>query len=111
LLNETGPLYQELFESMGANSMCVPIEKRDECFDQETLRELIERGHALDQVLTSMTSNVARLLKLENKGRIITGADADFVCLGEALDVRHVMARGQWMVRDQVPVVLGLFEE
>ena len=38
LLNETGPRYKELFESMGANSMCVPIEKRDECFNQETLR-------------------------------------------------------------------------
>jgi N-acetylglucosamine-6-phosphate deacetylase len=53
---------------------------------------------------------VARLLKLENKGRIEAGADADFVCLGDALDVRHVMARGQWMVQDQVPVVHGLFE-
>ncbi len=40
LLNETGPLYQELFMSLGANSMCVPIEKRDECFDEETLRIL-----------------------------------------------------------------------
>ena len=28
LHNETGPLYKELFESMGANSMCVPIENR-----------------------------------------------------------------------------------
>ena len=29
LLNETGPQYQELFESMGANAMCVPVERRD----------------------------------------------------------------------------------
>ena len=77
----------------------------------ETLRELAGRGYGLDQVLPSMTTNVARLLKLENKGRIEAGADADFVCLGDALDVRHVMARGQWMVQDQVPVVQGLFEE
>ena len=40
LLNETGLLYKELFESMGANSMCVPIENRNECFNQETLRVL-----------------------------------------------------------------------
>ena len=26
LLNETGPQYKEMFESMGANSMCVPVE-------------------------------------------------------------------------------------
>lgn len=77
----------------------------------ETLRELIERGFSLGQVLPSMTTNVARLLRLKNKGRIEAGADADFVCLGEALDVRHVMARGQWMVRDQAPIAHGLFEE
>jgi len=77
----------------------------------ETLRELVERGFSLGQVLPSMTTNVARLLKLESKGRIEAGADADFVCLGEALDVRHVMARGQWMVQDQEPIVHGLFEE
>ena len=77
----------------------------------ETLRELVERGYSLGQVLPSMTTNVARLLRLENKGRIEAGADADFVCLGDALDVRHVMARGKWMVQDQVNVVQGLFEE
>jgi len=77
----------------------------------ETLRELVGRGYSLGQVLPSMTTNVARLLRLENKGRIEAGADADFVCLGDALDVRHVMAGGQWMVQDQVPLVHGLFEE
>jgi beta-aspartyl-dipeptidase (metallo-type) len=76
----------------------------------ETLRELLGRGYSLDQVLPSMTSNVSRLLKLENKGRIEAGADADFVCLGNAFEVSHVMARGQWMVKDQVPVVQGMFE-
>jgi beta-aspartyl-dipeptidase (metallo-type) len=76
----------------------------------ETLRELLGRGYSLGQVLPSMTTNVARLLRLKNKGCIETGADADFVCLGDAQDVRHVMARGQWMVQDQVPVVHGLFE-
>ncbi len=77
----------------------------------ETLRELLERGYPLGQVLPSMTTNVARLLRLENKGRIEAGADADLVCLGDTLDVRHVMARGQWMVQDKVPLLHGLFEE
>jgi beta-aspartyl-dipeptidase (metallo-type) len=76
-----------------------------------TLRELCGRGYSLEQVLPSMTSNVARLLKLENKGSIESGADADFVCLDDALNVRHVMARGKWMVQDQVPVVKGLFDD
>ena len=38
LLNETGPQYEKLFRSMGAKSMCVPIEKREDCFDGETIR-------------------------------------------------------------------------
>jgi beta-aspartyl-dipeptidase (metallo-type) len=76
----------------------------------ETLRELLVRGRGLELVLPSMTSNVARLLKLENKGRIAAGADADLVCLDQDHRVRHVMARGRWMVQDQAVLVHGTFE-
>lgn len=78
---------------------------------EETLLELISRGHSLERILPCMTSNVARLLKLDGKGRIAAGADADLVCLDAQHRVRHVMARGEWMVQDQVPVVTGLFDE
>jgi len=54
LLNETGPRYKELFESMGANSMCVPIEKRDECFNQETLRVMESATGILSPAATSL---------------------------------------------------------
>jgi beta-aspartyl-dipeptidase (metallo-type) len=57
-----------------------------------------------------MTSNVARLLRLPGKGRIAAGADADLLCLGGRGQVRHVMARGRWMVQDGEPSVRGLFE-
>ena len=40
LLDETGPLYQELFESMGAKAVCIPIENRDDCYQQEILAAL-----------------------------------------------------------------------
>jgi beta-aspartyl-dipeptidase (metallo-type) len=76
----------------------------------DTLRELAVRGHGLDSILPSMTSNVAHLLKLKGKGRIAAGADADLVCLDAENRVRHVMARGQWMVQDHSPVVQGLFD-
>jgi beta-aspartyl-dipeptidase (metallo-type) len=95
----------------GQNGHMVKMDFASSAVLPETLRELVERGYSLGQVLPSMTTNVARLLRLENKGRIEAGADADFVCLGDALDVRHVMARGRWMVQDQVPLVHGLFEE
>ena len=76
----------------------------------ETLLELIGRGHSLERILPSMTSNVAKCLKLSGKGIVATGADADLVCLDSEYRVRHVMARGQWMVQGQVPVVTGRFE-
>ncbi|MDX1381568.1 MAG: hypothetical protein R3233_10625, partial [Xanthomonadales bacterium] len=76
----------------------------------ETLRELLRRGRPLEAVLPSMTHNVARLLRLVGKGRIAAGADADLLCLGENHRVRHVMARGRWLVQDGVPVRTGVFE-
>ena len=41
LLDETGPLYQELFEGMGAKAMCIPIEERDDCYQDEILESLL----------------------------------------------------------------------
>jgi beta-aspartyl-dipeptidase (metallo-type) len=76
----------------------------------ETVQELLSRGHGLERILPSMTSNVAKLLELKGKGHIMAGTDADLVCLDQNHQVRHVMARGQWMVQDQVPVVTGLFD-
>ena len=78
---------------------------------QDTLRELSRRGHRLDAVLPAMTSNVARLLRLVGKGRIIEGFDADLVCFDEGQRVRHVMAGGRWMVQDGSPVLKGTFED
>jgi len=75
-----------------------------------TLAELTERGHRLDAVLPAMTSNVARLLRLHRKGRIVEGNDADLLFFDEKLGVRHVMAGGRWMVQDGSPCLLGTFE-
>ena len=76
----------------------------------ETLQQLVSRGHGLDEILPSMTRNVADLLRLPGKGRLEAGADADLLCLDESFGVRHVMAGGRWMVHDGVPQVRGTFE-
>jgi len=76
----------------------------------DTLRELAARGHTLDAVLPAMTSNVARLLRLPGKGRLAAGSDADVVCFDADHRVRHVMARGRWMIQDGSPAVKGTFE-
>ncbi len=76
----------------------------------ETLRDLLAKGHALEGVLPVFTSNVASLLRLAHKGRLVAGGDADIVVLDDAHRIRDVMARGRWMVRGGAPTVLGAFE-
>jgi beta-aspartyl-dipeptidase (metallo-type) len=76
----------------------------------QTVRELLARGHALDTVLPAFTANIARLLRLPGKGGIALGADADLLALDAAGEVREVMARGVWHVREGRAVRRGLFE-
>ena len=76
----------------------------------DTVRELVARGHGLDRILPAFTSNVARLLRLSQKGELRTGADADLVVLDAGLGVRDVMALGSWHVQGGMTVRRGTFE-
>jgi beta-aspartyl-dipeptidase (metallo-type) len=64
----------------------------------------------LDAALQTITINPAHILKLQNKGRIKLGYDADFVSLDKELNIVHVWAKGKTMVCNQKPVVFGMFE-
>jgi beta-aspartyl-dipeptidase (metallo-type) len=75
------------------------------------LRELLDRGQPLEQVLPPFTSNPADLLRLPDKGRIETGGDADLVVLNPSGEMTDVMAMGRWHVVDGRAVVRGAFEE
>jgi beta-aspartyl-dipeptidase (metallo-type) len=75
-----------------------------------TLAALLRSGRPLERVLPAFTGNVARLLRLERKGRLTEGADADLVVLDREGAVADVMARGQWHVRAGRAVVRGTFE-
>jgi beta-aspartyl-dipeptidase (metallo-type) len=76
----------------------------------DTLCALLRAGQPLERVLPAFTSNPAQLLRLERKGRLVPGADADLVVLGAAGEMADVMARGRWHVRDGRSVVRGTFE-
>ncbi len=68
-------------------------------------------GLEWSQALPLVTSNPARLFGLSHKGNLAAGMDADITIFqGAHLDVAHVMAKGQWLVRNQQPVVTGTFE-
>ncbi|MFH1861691.1 MAG: beta-aspartyl-peptidase [bacterium] len=77
-------------------------------------RELIDAVRneklPLEQALKPVTSNPATILKLPRKGRINVGGDADLVLLDGDYQIRHLLANGDWMIRDALRVKKGLFE-
>jgi len=94
--NEQGELLKMGFASCSAMADCI--------------KSLLDRGLPEQAVLPLMTSNVAQLLKLSKKGRIMTGFDADMVVLDQGNRVDSVMARGVWQVKNNRQLVSGLFE-
>ncbi|MBY0488418.1 MAG: beta-aspartyl-peptidase [Gemmatimonadaceae bacterium] len=76
----------------------------------QAVQTCVAAGLPLDAVLPAFTQTPASLLRLPRKGRIAEGADADFLVLDAALQIRAVMARGRWLVENGEPVVRGTFE-
>ncbi len=64
----------------------------------------------LEIAIRAITSNPARILKLNKKGNIDINMDADLCLLDEKLDVDTVIAKGKVMVQNKKPVVYGTFE-
>ena len=65
----------------------------------------------IEDALKVITSNVAQVLKLEDKGSILEGKDADLVLVNEdSLDIDIVIAKGKIVVKDGEPIVKGTFE-
>lgn len=77
----------------------------------ETLKATKQLDLSLEQVLPMFTSNVARLLRLHNKGRIESGKDADLIIINDKFEITDVMANGNWHKRDGKSVILGTFEK
>jgi len=76
----------------------------------ETLKELLAWGQPLQRALPAFTSNPAKLLRLPRKGRLAPGSDADLIVLDGDGRIEDVMARGQWHVREGLPIIRGTFE-
>ena len=76
----------------------------------DCLQELLSRGHALSEVLPAMTRNPAQLLRLERKGQIFRGADADLIVPGEDGQFSEVMVNGEWHIRNGQLLKPGNFE-
>ena len=77
----------------------------------DTVVELV-RDHALplEQALTFVTSNPARVLGLGRKGRVRVGGDADLLVVDDELRIVDVFARGRRMVADGEALVRSMYE-
>jgi beta-aspartyl-dipeptidase (metallo-type) len=62
---------------------------------------ILEHDFPLAQTLSHVTANTAAVLKLEHKGRLEVGRDADLLVLRQdTLEIKDVIARGRRLVRD-----------
>jgi len=69
-------------------------------------------GVPLPEALSLVTVNTARALRLEYKGRVQEGMDADILILDEdTFEIVHVFANGQHMLKDKEVIVKGTFEQ
>ncbi|WLD94805.1 beta-aspartyl-peptidase [Alkalihalobacillus sp. AL-G] len=79
---------------------------------EEVRSAVLHEGVQLEQALQVVTSTPAKILKLDRKGRIKPGNDADLVILdADRLEIDSVIAKGKVMVQDKHPLIKGTFEK
>lgn len=77
----------------------------------QEVKYAIDRGIPLEDALKVITSNVADVLGLKNKGRIEVSKDADIVLLSmDKLEIDSVIANGKILKRHGENLVKGTFE-
>ncbi len=79
---------------------------------QEVRAAVLEHNIPLDKVLKTVTTNPSRIFKLEQKGEIAAGKDADIVLLHkEDLSINQVIAKGKIHVKEGKAVIKGTYEK
>jgi cyanophycinase len=98
LAEETGPEYMELFESIGARASCIPVENREECWQEEIIDKLeratgifITGGNQLRLSTILGGTPVARAIRRRNaEGIPVAGTSA-----GAAIMSEHMITSGR----------------
>ena len=101
--NGSMPQYNEAGVLVGMGVGSVGVLWRD-------VRRAVREGVPLEVALRTITANVANVLRLQNKGMIRVGYDADLVALDEDMEVDSVWAMGKCMLRNKEPLVWGTYE-
>jgi beta-aspartyl-dipeptidase (metallo-type) len=76
----------------------------------ELVDTVVLENFPLEKALKVVSSNVAAILKLKNKGSLDIGKDADLVILDKDYRISDVIARGQIMTRDYKRIKKGIYE-
>ena len=71
---------------------------------------VVKENLTLESALPTVTSNVADILKLPEKGRIAVGRDADLLLIDAEFRVVHLCAMGSLMLRDGQLLRKGYYE-
>ncbi len=120
MLEQGVPEHQITFSSDGQGS--IPVFDRDGVFlglgvgkvtslYREVRDAILTEKVDITKALKPVTENPASLLKLNRKGRIAPGKDADLVLAEKnSLNIHTVLAKGQIMIREGCVVRKGTFE-
>jgi beta-aspartyl-dipeptidase (metallo-type) len=71
---------------------------------------VVEEGLELEKALAPVTSNVADILRLGQKGRIAVTKDADMVLIDPDYNIHHLCAMGKLMIKNKQMLKKGTYE-
>ena len=79
---------------------------------QEFINMVKEDKFSIKEAIHVTSTNIAKHLKLDKKGEIRVGKDADIIALDkDTLKIKHVIARGKVLMEDEEVVKFGTFEK
>jgi beta-aspartyl-dipeptidase (metallo-type) len=79
---------------------------------KEFINMVKEEKISIEEATHVTSTNIAKHLKLEQKGEIIEGKDADIIVLDKnTLQIKHVIAKGKIIMKNEKIMKFGTFEK
>lgn len=79
---------------------------------REFINMIKEEKISIEEAIQVTSTNIAKHLKLDKKGEIRAGKDADIIAMDKnTLKIKYVIARGKTLMEDETVVKFGNFEK
>ncbi len=120
LLDEGISIYQITFSSDGEGSLPIFDEKRQiiglgigsvKSLYREVKDAILKDKVPVEDAIRTITSNVAKVLKLNDKGSIVKSKDADLVMVDSDLNITNVFYNGKEVFNQGTLLSKGTFEK